>query len=119
MNRILGTHPGVPSTVVAFPELHVSDGSHGEQRHLVVQVRAVHWVQVFPRVGVYKGPERMGFRCNPILSSLLIGVVQECAEESGVKMIQDCSKKIFIKLESVGKLLGNLRKTISSRLIFF
>ena len=54
MNRVLRTHPGVPATVVALPELHVADGRHGEQGHLVFQVRAVHWVQVLPRVGVNK-----------------------------------------------------------------
>lgn len=44
-----------------------------------------------------------------VLSSLLVGVVEEGAEEAGVEMVQDGCQKEFVKLESIWKLLGYLK----------
>jgi len=97
-----------PPAVVSLPELHVADRGDGEERHLVVQVCAVHGVEVERPVRVHEGPEGLGLAVDLVLAPLLVRVVEEGAEETGVEVVEDCRQKVLVELEGVGKLLCHL-----------
>jgi len=45
---------------------------------------------------------------NIVLLPLLVTVVEEGSEETGVQVVQDEGKEVLVKLEGVGKLVGDL-----------
>ena len=97
-----------PPTIIALPELHVADGGDGKERHLVVQVRTVHRVEVEGPTRVDKGPEGLGLGVHPVLPPLFVRVEEEGAEKAGVQVVQHCRQKVLVELEGVGELLGHL-----------
>ena len=86
----------------------MADRGDGEERHLVVQIRAVHGVEVEGPARVDKGPEGLGPAVHLILAPLLVRVVEECTKEAGVQVVQHRRQKVLVELESVRELLRHL-----------
>merc|ERR1719264_2396106 len=93
MNRILGSHPWIPSTVVTLPELHVPNGCNWEESHSGVEGLAVHGVEE--------------------QAPLLITVAEEGAKEAGVEVVEHHAQQILVELESVGELLHHLPNAVN------
>ncbi len=83
----------------------------------MVQVRAVHGVEVKGPARINEGPERLGPAVHLVVPPLFVRIVEECAEETGVQMVQHRREKILIELEGVRKLLSHLGGGKRSKLL--
>ncbi len=75
----------------------------------MVQVRAVHRVEVQRPSRVHKGPEGLGLAVHLVLAPFLVRVVEKGAEEAGVQVVEHRCQEVLVELEGIWELLCHLK----------
>lgn len=101
----LRSHPRIPPAVVSRPEFHVADGGLGED-HPDLGGLVVQGVEEHVLLGVDKRPERLGVLVEPVCPPFLVRIVEKRAKQTGVQMVQDECKEVFVELAKEKGLWG-------------